>query len=101
MSNVFNYRRTLVMNVIVLVSLLIQIEAFPGEEWERITELPTRRWEFSTAVIGDKIYLIGGSLFDNNAGPFGLSTVEVYDPQTNTWQRRADMPTPRTSKSRL
>jgi len=97
MSNVFNYRRTLVMNVVVFVFFLMQIEAFADEEWELITELPTKRWEFSTAVIGDKIYLIGGSLFQNRAGPFGLSTVEVYDPQTNTWERSADMPTPRTN----
>lgn len=29
-------------------------------------------------------------------GPFGISTIEGYDPQTNTWQRGTDMPTPRT-----
>ena len=75
----------------------MQIQSFAGEDWEVITQLPTKRWEFSTAVVDDKVYIIGGSLFDNNAGPFGLSTVEIYDTQTNTWQRGADMPTPRTN----
>ena len=50
---------------------------------------------FSTAVVDDKIYLIGGTLFENGRGPFGLSTVEVYDPKMNSWQKIADMPTPR------
>ena len=97
MSSVFNCKKTTVMGVVVFIFLLIQIESFAGEEWQRITQLPTKRWEFSTAVVEDKIYLIGGSLFENHAGPFGLSTVEVYDSQTNTWQRVADMPTPRTN----
>ena len=83
--------------IVVLIFFFMQIESFAGEEWEVITQLPTKRWEFSTAVVDDNIYLIGGSLFENRAGPFGLSTVEVYDTQTNTWRRGADMPTPRTN----
>ena len=90
-------KKRIVIGVAVFIFALIQIESFAGEEWQRITQLPTKRWEFSTAVVADKIYLIGGSLFENHAGPFGLSTVEVYDTQTNTWQRVADMPTPRTN----
>ncbi len=90
-------KKIIVMGVVVLLFLLMQIEVFAGEDWEVITQLPTKRWEFSTAVVVDKIYLIGGSLFENHAGPFGLSTVEIYDTQTNTWQRGADMPTPRTN----
>lgn len=97
MSSVFNGKKTPVIGVVVFITFLMQIESFAGEEWQRITQLPTKRWEFSTAVVEDKIYLIGGSLFENHAGPFGLSTVEVYDTQTNTWQRGADMPTPRTN----
>ena len=90
-------RLTIVIGIAILLLLLMQIESFAGEDWEVITQLPTKRWEFSTAVVDDKVYIIGGSLFDNNAGPFGLSTVEVYDPQTDTWRQVADMPTPRTN----
>ena len=89
-------KKVIVIVMVVLILSLVQIESFAGQDWEVITQLPTKRWEFSTAVVDDKVYIIGGSLFENNAGPFGLSTVEVYDPQTNTWQRGADMPTPRT-----
>ena len=66
-----------------------------GQDWELITQLPTKRYAFSTAVVDDKVYIIGGTLSHNNGGPYGISTVEAYDPQTNTWQRVADMPTPR------
>ena len=90
-------KKYIVIGIAVLIALLMQIEPFADQDWKVITQLPTKRWEFSTAVVDDKVYIIGGSLFDNNAGPFGLSTVEVYDPQTNTWQRGADMPTPRTN----
>ncbi len=90
-------KKIIVIGVVVLITSLMQIESFAGQDWQVITQLPTKRWEFSTVVVNDKVYIIGGSLFDNNAGPFGLSTVEIYDPQTNTWQRGADMPTPRTN----
>ena len=90
-------KKVIVIGVAVLILSLMQIESFAGQDWEVITQLPTKRWEFSTAVVADKIYLIGGSLFENHEGPFGLSTIEVYDTQTNTWQRGADMPTPRTN----
>ena len=90
-------KKLIIIGVIVLIVSLMQVASFAGEEWEMITQLPTKRWEFSTAVVADKVYIIGGSLFDNRAGPFGVSTVEVYDTQTNTWQRVADMPTPRTN----
>lgn len=40
--------------------------------------------------MNDKIYVIGGE----SAG-FGVSTVEEYDPISDTWLRKANMPTPR------
>lgn len=78
-----------------------------ANEWRVISELPTQRAEFATAVVEGKIYLIGGTLFEHERGvrrenepgiwrgPFGMSLVEVYDPQTNTWERLTDMPTVR------
>lgn len=84
------------------------MENAAADEWRVISELPTQRTEFATAVVEGKIYLIGGTLFEHARGverpefrpgiwrgPFGMSLVEVYDPQTNTWQRLADIPTPR------
>ena len=37
-----------------------------------------------------RLYALGGMTADGRVG-----TVEVYDVHTDTWERRADMPTPR------
>ena len=84
------------------------MENAAANEWQVVSELPTLRGEFATAVVDGRIYLIGGTPFENLRGvlrpelgpgiwrgPFGMSLVEVYDPQTNTWARVADIPTAR------
>lgn len=101
MVSMFNLKNAMVISGLVFIFSLMQIESFSDQGWELRTQLPTKRVAFATAVVGNKIYLIGGTLFKNLKrdkavlGPFGISTVEVYDTQTNTWQRVADMPTPR------
>jgi len=95
MSSRLPCKKTIVMGIIVSILLLIQIENFAAEDWQRITQLQPGRRGFATAVVADNIYLIGGTLFKNPEGPYGSSTVEVYAPQTNTWRRLTDMPTPR------
>ena len=49
--------------------------------------------ELLGAEVNGKIYAIGGfaNFFDEPA----LSTVEAYDPATDTWTKKADMPTAR------
>ena len=98
------YRRNsidLIVFIVVFILSIVQIETFADQGWELRTRLSTKRIVFATAVVGNKIYLIGGTLFENVRrgkavrGPYGISTVEVYDTQINTWQRVADMPTPR------
>jgi len=52
--------------------------------------MPTPRIAFAIAVYQNKIYCIGGKT-DN-----GLTGVnEVYDSETDTWETKASMPTPR------
>jgi N-acetylneuraminic acid mutarotase len=49
--------------------------------------MPTARDGLSTNAVGGKIYAIGG-------GPnplVALSTVEEYDPKTDTWTKKTDM----------
>jgi len=58
--------------------------------------MPTARVNVSTSVVNGKIYAIGGSpgykqWYD------GFTTVEEYDPETDTWSKKADMPTKRYS----
>jgi len=57
------------------------------EGWIRKADMPTARHRFATSVVNGKIYAIGG-----RAGGT-ISTVEEYDPATDTWTRKADMPT--------
>ncbi|HUU19025.1 MAG TPA: kelch repeat-containing protein [Sedimentisphaerales bacterium] len=68
------------------------------DTWAEQTELPTRRFWFSTNVVDGIIYVIGGS--DANwGGMTHLGTMEAYDPTTDTWTPKADMPTGRSFSS--
>ena len=76
--------------------LVVASSSFAGG-WEQITELPTWRIGADAAAVNGKIYLIGGYDQHENLGGRApaLSTVDVYDTQTNTWHTVANMPTPR------
>jgi hypothetical protein len=54
--------------------------------------MPTARGALSTSVVDGKIYAIGGVPYNGGAA---FSTVEVYDPATDTWTTKAPMPTAR------
>jgi N-acetylneuraminic acid mutarotase len=65
------------------------------DNWDTTkASMPTARWlsgTTNTAVVG-KIYAIGGLItFPGD----GISTVEVYDTVTDTWDTKAPMPTAR------
>jgi N-acetylneuraminic acid mutarotase len=58
-------------------------------DWKKATPTPFPRVESPTAVIAGKLFLFGGFTDD-----LGASTqVDVYDPASDTWSRRKDMPT--------
>ena len=72
------------------------------DTWERKGEMPTARAGVSTVVVDGKIYAIGGGQtkkFQRGLGwVYGgklLPTIEMYDPVTDTWTQKADMPVPR------
>jgi kelch-like protein 2/3 len=50
------------------------------EKWYQAAELPSRRCRAGVAVLGDKVYAIGG--FN---GSLRVRTVDVYDPTTDSW----------------
>jgi serine/threonine-protein kinase PknK len=52
--------------------------------------MPTSRSEITSAVLNNKIYVIGG--FEN--GRSSTSVVEVYDPITNNWTDAIPLPQP-------
>jgi N-acetylneuraminic acid mutarotase len=86
---------------------LAVVEAYDTatDTWRRRADMPTPRNALSAAVVDGKIYAIGGWGYDRpesgwesidpTATGQDFSKVEVYDPKTDTWTTRADMPTPR------
>ena len=81
----------------VFILLFVVVSNSFAENWEQITELPILRIGHVPAAAGGKIYVIGGFDHHENLGGRApaLSTVDVYDTQTNTWHIAANMPTPR------
>ncbi|MFC1603950.1 kelch repeat-containing protein [Planctomycetota bacterium] len=65
------------------------------DTWARKADMPTARVCLSTSAVNGKIYAIGGCP-GSSQWYRALSTVEEYDPATDTWTTKADMPTPRT-----
>jgi N-acetylneuraminic acid mutarotase len=64
--------------------------------WAQRSSMPTARTSLGVAASGGKVYAIGG--VRNSGGSADcLSVLEAYDPATDTWQRKADMPTARNS----
>ena len=72
---------------------------FSTAQWTQKTDMPTARSDFSTCVVDGKIFVIGGSLRlkIDEYGDQSLSTVEMYNPETDTWEGKANMPTVRSN----
>ena len=51
--------------------------------------MPTGRSGIGAAVVNNRLYVFGGEL------PALHNEVEVYEPQSNTWQPLPAMPTPK------
>ena len=64
--------------------------------WSTAASLDSSRDSAGSAVLGGKLYVFGGAVRDagSTVQP-RLSSVEMYDPATNTWVDRAPMPTAR------
>lgn len=62
-----------------------------GDTWTKKRAMPTPRWQAGSAVVDDKIYVIGGV---TEFLPFVEETNvnEMYDPALDTWETRAPMP---------
>ena len=70
-------------------------------QWTRKADMPTARTGFATSVVNGKVFAIGGNI-QLERGEFGdlsASTVEMYDPETDTWEQKANMPTARSGVS--
>jgi N-acetylneuraminic acid mutarotase len=68
------------------------INAWANLEWKKAAPSPFARVESPAAVVNGKIYLFGGFTEDLDAS----SRVDVYDPASDSWTRKKDMPSPLT-----
>ena len=59
-----------------------KVEAFDPQAgaWAEVAPMPTGRASPAAAVVGGRLYAIGGF-----GGGNDLSTVEAFDPQTDAW----------------
>ncbi len=67
-------------------------------KWTRRTPLGLERQGAASAVLGGTLYVMGGLRF-NGVGLDILDITIVYDPVTDTWTRRASLPSPRSDMS--
>lgn len=89
-------RPLLLAAVSTLFGLGAAAEATPqrvGCLWDRHANSPIRRFEAGTLPIDGQLYCFGG--FFNQAID-ATARVDAYDPLTDTWSRKADMPSPTT-----
>ena len=61
--------------------------------WKMLAPLPSPRQHAGSAVYQGKIYFIGGQT-GHDEGSVAFKLVHVYNPETNSWSRLADIPAP-------
>jgi N-acetylneuraminic acid mutarotase len=68
-----------------------------GDRWSELPQMREPRGGVGAAVIGDKLYSVGGgeNEFYFEGVVRGTSTLEIYDFRTGEWTRGPDMPHPR------
>jgi N-acetylneuraminic acid mutarotase len=64
--------------------------------WSRIADAPSTRNSAAAAVIGSKIYVVGGRHAlkepDGSLRQVNVASLEVYDPASDRWEIKASMP---------
>jgi hypothetical protein len=61
------------------------------DTWTKKKDMPTARQDLAVAAVDGKIYAFGGDTSWDNDN-FILSAVEEYDPITDKWTNKSDMP---------
>ena len=67
------------------------------DTWAKAKSMNHARSGAAISVVGGKIYAMGGTgwpQIPNHPGPF-LSSIEMFDPKTNRWTEKTEMPAPK------
>jgi len=87
---------TFIIAILVVTIVLANDESARAATWTQKADMPTPRWGHSAAVVNGKIYVIGGLMSEPSfLNAESIAAVEEYDPATDTWTRKTDMPAPR------
>lgn len=70
----------------------VQIYDAATDSWRFGAPLPVGSNHAAAAAVDGTVYIIGGQPTSSGGGPF-LQDVYAYDPASDTWSQRADMPT--------
>jgi len=65
-----------------------------ADRWTALPDLPTQRNHLAASAIGGKVYVAGGR-FGGGVGSEMTAALEVFDPRTNAWEKKASLPAPR------
>jgi hypothetical protein len=65
----------------------------PAATWKRAASMPVARNHFGTAVVGGRVYAIGGQ-HGRDENSQNLRDVHVYNPASNRWSAAARLPRP-------
>src|SRR3989454_7250877 len=90
--------RTLLVLGVALVVVSGRDEVFgQGGMWIAKAPITTPRVGLDVGVVNGVLYAVGGEIVHVGVGGYTefLSTVEAYDPSTNSWSSKAPLPTPR------
>jgi len=107
MRNRLVFLKTLVAIAVTLVVVVFGRDQVFGQggRWTVKAPIPTPREGLAVGVVNGILYAVGGQILHPGVGPGDgghwefLSTVEAYDPSTNSWSTKAPMPTPRSRLS--
>ena len=85
----FSYER----NVGLVATSLSATDGFVPTQppWTEKSPMPTARYNLASAVVNDKIYVMGGQ---GESGQI-FDVVEIYDPAGDSWSTGSPMPAPR------
>ncbi|MGH7260938.1 MAG: Kelch repeat-containing protein [Nitrospiraceae bacterium] len=86
---------SLILGTLAPASAILGQDAPPPGIWTTLAPAPTTRTEVAAAVLGGKIYVLGGFAEPSLSNLPSLTItnrVEVYDPATNAWTTRAPLP---------
>ena len=100
-SITFGLKSTWLFASFILIALVSSIGVAQVDTWTRKADIPTARNWLGTTAVNGKIYAIGGLKSTGGLGVRVASTVEAYDPATDTWIKKADMPTARDDLSTI